>query len=53
MGSATSDWKEGNKKYENVLGILMDIKYLMNIDGRMEKSEIVELANFIEDNCPV
>lgn len=53
IGSATSDWKGDDKKYENVLGILMDVKYLMSIDSRMDQSEILKLAELIEDSCPV
>lgn len=53
IGSATSDSKGGDKKYENVLGILMDVKYLMGIDSRMDQSEILKLAELIEKNSPV
>jgi hypothetical protein len=53
IGHATSDWKDGRKKYENVIGVLLDIKYLMNIDSRQDPLEILKLANIIEDNCPV
>lgn len=53
IGVATSDWKNGDKKYENVLGILMDVKYLMNIDSWMEQSEMIKLADLIEKSCPV
>ena len=53
IGTATSDWKDGDKKYENVVGILMDVKYLMSIDSRMDPSEILKLAKIIEENCPV
>lgn len=53
IGSATSDWKHGKKEYENVLGILMDVKYLMGIDSRKDQSEILKLAGLIEENCPV
>lgn len=53
IGSAASDWKNGKKKYENVLGILMDVKYLMSIDSRMDQSEILKLAQLIEENCPI
>lgn len=53
IGVATSDWKKGEKKYENVVGILMDVKYLMNVDRRMDQSEILKLAELIEENCPV
>lgn len=53
IGTATSDWKGGDKKYENVLGILMDVKYLMGIDSRADETEIIKLAELIEENCPV
>ena len=53
IGVATSDWKKGKKKYENVIGILMDVKYLMDIDCRINQSEIFKLAELIEENCPV
>lgn len=53
IGSATSDWKSGKKKYENIVGILMDIKYLMGLDSRREQSEIIKLASLIEESCPV
>ncbi|MCM1064647.1 MAG: LlaJI family restriction endonuclease [Eubacterium sp.] len=53
IGSATGDWKSNKKKYENVVGILMDVKYLMGIDSRMDRSEILKLAELIERNCPV
>ena len=53
IGSARSDWKGGDKEYENVLGILMDVKYLMEMDGRTEPSEILKLAKLIEESCPV
>ena len=53
IGTATSDWKGGDKKYENVLGILMDVKYLMGIDSRADEAEIIKLAELIEENCPV
>lgn len=53
IGTATSDWKTGDQKYENVLGILMDVKYLMGIDSRLDESEIMKLAALIEEKCPV
>lgn len=53
IGTATSDWKTGDQKYENVLGILMDVKYLMDIDSRLVESEIMKLATLIEEKCPV
>lgn len=53
IGNATSDWKTGTQRYENVLGILMDVKYLMGIDGRLDESEIMKLAALIEEKCPI
>ena len=53
IGTATSDWKRGDKKYENVMGILMDVKYLMGIDSRADQLEIMKLAKLIEDSCPI
>lgn len=49
----TSDWKTGNQKYENVVGLLLDVKYLMGIDSRLDESEIMKLAAIIEEKCPV
>lgn len=53
IGIATSDWKNDNKKYQNVIGILIDVKYLMKLDGRKNKKEISRLAKIIERNCPI
>jgi len=53
IGSATSTWKTGKRKYENVLGILLDIKYLMNLHSRLDINEMLKLAEIIEKNCPV
>lgn len=53
IGVATSDWKSGKEKYENVIGVLLDIKYLMEIDSKSDKLEIIRLASLIEENCPV
>ncbi|MDE7435551.1 MAG: LlaJI family restriction endonuclease [Lachnospiraceae bacterium] len=53
IGTATSDWKYGTEKYENVVGILMDVKYLMGIDSRLDESQIMALAALIEEKCSV
>lgn len=37
----------------NVVGILLDIKYLMNLDNRQNQTEITRLAEVIENYCPV
>ena len=31
----------------------MDVKYLMGIDSRADETEIIKLAELIEENCPV
>ena len=53
IGTATSDWKSGSEKYENVIGLLIDMKYLMELNGRQDMSEISQLAALIEQFCPV
>ena len=53
IGAATSDWKTGEKTYENIEGILLDIKYLMKLGAHRNQDEILELAKIIKDNCPI
>lgn len=53
IGTANSEWKKNDKKYENVLGILLDTKYLMSLDSRLDENEIMRLARLIEEKCPV
>lgn len=53
IGTATSDWKLGKDKYENIIGILVDVKYLMGINNRLEESEIMRLAQLIEESCSI
>ena len=53
IGSATSDWKKGNNTYENIMGVLLDVKYLMNLDNRMDELEIMKLSDLIEKNYNV
>lgn len=50
IGTAISDWKSNKKEYENVVGILMDIKYLMSIDSTADQSEMLRLTELIEKN---
>ena len=50
IGVAVSKWKENNLKFENIQGILVDIRYLMHCYNRREKSNIIELAEFIEES---
>lgn len=51
VGIGTADWKpiESNKKYHNVLGILMDTRYLINTYSKHNSMEIETLANMIEE----
>ena len=49
IGTATSDWKSGDKTYENVIGVLLDMKYLMQLDRHKNGDEIIRLASLIED----
>lgn len=53
IGTATCDWKNGTEKYEYVVGILMDVKYIMEIDSVLDQLEIMKLASLIEEKCPV
>lgn len=53
IGTATGDWKSGSAKYENVIGVLLDVKYLIGLDGQRQKTEISRLASLIEEYCPV
>ena len=50
IGDAVSDWKTGEKIYEHVQGILVDVKYLMLLGMSSNKEEIKKMANCIEDS---
>lgn len=50
IGTASSDWKQGNKEYENIVGILVDIKRLMQITTYENESEMLVLAQLIEES---
>lgn len=47
IGEATGDWRENDKIYEHVQGILVDVKYLMHITVREDSSEILRLSQCI------
>lgn len=49
VGDAVSDWKSGCKEYEHILGILVDVKHLMQISVTEDQEEIMKLADCIED----
>ena len=50
IGSAISDWKSSNgtKPYEQVVGILLDVKSLMQSDSH-DEDMIIELATLIKE----
>ena len=48
IGTATGEWKENNFDYEKVLGILVDVKYLMQISNAKNFEAINELSTLIE-----
>lgn len=52
-GTASGDWKKGDKSYENIVGILLDVKYLMHLDSRLDNDGIIKLANMIEKNVRI
>ena len=50
IGNATSSWKPNQKEYEAVIGVLVDVKHLMQISVHENESEILALAEVIEDH---
>jgi len=50
IGKATSDWKKNTEEYEVVHGILLDVKYLMQLSDSKSHKEIMEIAQLILDN---
>lgn len=48
IGEATGDWRPNDKLYERIQGILVDVKYLMQISVREDMTEINKLADCIE-----
>lgn len=48
IGLAVSNWKSNQKSYEQIQGILVDIKSLMKIGIRQSEQVIVEMAELIE-----
>ncbi len=49
IGLAVSDWKSNKKTYEQIQGILIDVKYLMKKRVEADESELMKLANLIEE----
>lgn len=48
IGEAVSEWKENNKKYEHVQGILIDTKFLIDSYKSKSTKKIMKLAEAIE-----
>lgn len=54
IGEAVSSWKPDNaaeKKYERIQGILLDVRYLMQMGEKRSESDIQKLAEIIEEHC--
>ena len=54
IGEAVSSWKPNKaigKKYERIQGILLDVKYLMQLGEKRSESDIQKLAKIIEEHC--
>ena len=49
IGEATGDWRGNDRIYEHVQGILIDVKYLMQITVREDSNEIMRLSKCISD----
>lgn len=48
IGEATGNWKTGDKTYERIQGVLIDVKFLMNQVVHPVKDTIEKLGNCIE-----
>lgn len=48
IGEATGNWRPNDKLYERIQGIMLDVKYLMQISVREDMTEIAKLADCIE-----
>lgn len=48
IGEAFGNWKNGDNEYEKVKGIMIDVKYLMEISGMRNVRAINELASLIK-----
>ena len=48
IGYSVSDWKNNDKTYEMVQGVLVDVKKLMRLRNLQDENEISKLAEIIE-----
>lgn len=51
IGEAVSKWRTNEKNYEQIQGILVDTKFLMNAYRSKSTNNIMKLAKAIEDAC--
>lgn len=51
IGEAKGNWRHNTKSYEKIQGVLLDVKHIMMINARQEQSEIIQLAELIEERC--
>ena len=47
IGTAAGSWNDLKKEYQNIQGILIDVKALMKISTRQDKKEMEKLAELI------
>lgn len=50
IGEAVADWKQADKDYERVQGILIDVKKLMENSTKPNRQEIKKLSDAIKDS---
>ena len=50
IGEAVADWKQADKDYERVQGILIDVKKLMANSTKPNRQEIKKLSDAIKDS---
>ena len=44
----TGNWKDNNKDYQHIQGVLLDVKHLMKIIVSQNEEEITNLSKIIE-----
>ncbi|MEG1947128.1 MAG: LlaJI family restriction endonuclease [Lachnospiraceae bacterium] len=48
IGEGLSNWKDNNKDYQHIQGVLLDVKHLMKIIVSQNEEEITNLSKIIE-----
>ena len=51
FGYAECDWRKGDKPYERIYGILLDVRSIMQRHPKSSDKDIAELASLIEENA--